>query len=63
MRNDISNSIRGDNVAQNNRDIEVGGTSDYAAPEMVSLGRSENLIQGNFYVGFSDSGNQWMWHQ
>jgi hypothetical protein len=45
------------------REIGSSVMSDYAAPEMVSLGRSENLIQGSVGMGFSDSSNQWFWHQ
>jgi hypothetical protein len=56
MRNDPSNSVRSDDAAHDKleREIAIGGISDYAAPEMVSLGASKNLIQGLNWQGYGD---------
>jgi len=56
MRNDLRNSLCDDDTAQDklDRDIPIGGISDYAAPEMISLGASKNLIQGLNWQGYGD---------
>jgi hypothetical protein len=58
MRNDFR-----DDGAQDGADcdIEVGGISGYAAPEMISLGSSKELIQGGWSEGGLDYGS-WYYH-
>jgi hypothetical protein len=56
MTNSLTALAHTDGVAQEklDREIEAGGVSDYAAPEMVSLGSSKSLIQGYWNEGWVD---------
>ena len=56
MRIDLNNSVLSNGAEQDklDRDTAVERGSDYAAPEMISLGASKNLIQGMNWQGYGD---------